>query len=165
MLWALAGLFAATFLAATVVPFQSELVFAGLQLGGMAPLWLLITVASLGNTLGALVNYWIGARLDQPGARRWLRINEARLARARRWWQRWGVWSLLLSWAPVLGWFTLVAGTMRTPLWQFMLLVGLAKTGRFMVLGWLTAQAMGLSDGLSSTLPAAEGLDGSGAGP
>ncbi|WP_333829735.1 YqaA family protein [Pararhodobacter sp.] len=144
MLAALAGLFAATFLAATVFPFQSEVVFIGLQLAGLAPLWLLVLVASVGNTLGAFVNYWVGARLETAGAHRWLRIDDARFQRARRWWDRWGVWSLLLSWAPVLGWFTVVAGAMRTPLWQFALLVTLAKTGRFIALGWLTATAMGL---------------------
>jgi hypothetical protein len=51
------------------------------------------------------------------------------------WWLRWGVWSLLLSWAPILGWFTVVAGAMRTPLWQFTVLVTVAKTGRFVFLG------------------------------
>ncbi len=144
MIAALTGLFAATFLAATIVPFQSEVVFLGLQLAGMAPLVLLIVVASLGNTLGAFVNYWIGARLEDAGAHRWMRIDEAKFARARRWWERWGVWSLLLSWAPVLGWFTVVAGAMRTPLWQFALLVTIAKTGRFILLGLAGAHAMGL---------------------
>lgn len=144
MLAALLSLFAATFLAATVVPFQSEVVFLGMQLAGAAPLMVLIGVASLGNTLGAFVNYWIGARLETAGARRWIRLDDTRYARARRWWDRWGVWSLLLSWAPVLGWFTVVAGAMRTPLWQFALLVALAKTGRFALLGWATASAMGL---------------------
>lgn len=145
MLAALAGLFAATFLAATVFPFQSEVVFVGLQLAGFAPLWVLVVVASVGNTLGAFVNYWIGARLEDAGAHRWLRIDDAKFQRARRWWERWGVWSLLLSWAPVLGWFTVVAGALRTPLWQFALLVTLAKTGRFVALGWITARAMGLN--------------------
>jgi len=144
VLVALAGLFAATFLAATVFPFQSELVFIALHLSGVSPLWLLVGVASVGNTLGAFVNYWIGARLENAGAHRWLRIDDARLQRARRWWERWGVWSLLLSWAPVLGWFTVVAGVLRTPLWQFALLVTVAKTGRFIALGWLTARAAGL---------------------
>ncbi len=144
MLTALAGLFAATFLAATVFPFQSEVVFVALQLAGISPLWLLVLVASVGNTLGAFVNYWIGARLEDAGAHRWLRVDEKRFQRARRWWERWGVWSLLLSWAPVLGWFTVVAGALRTPLWQFALLVTIAKTGRFVVLGWLTAHAVGL---------------------
>ncbi|WP_209428234.1 YqaA family protein [Pararhodobacter sp. SW119] len=144
MIAALAAVFAATFLAATVFPFQSELVFVGVQLSGLAPLAILVAVASLGNTLGAFVNYWIGGRLEDAGAHRWLRIDDRQFARARVWWERYGVWSLLLSWAPILGWFTVVAGAMRTPLWQFTLLVGIAKTGRFVLLGWLTAQAMGL---------------------
>jgi membrane protein YqaA with SNARE-associated domain len=144
VLAALAGLFAATFLAATVFPFQSEVVFIALQLTEVSPLWLLVAVASAGNTLGAFVNYWIGARLEDAGAHRWLRIDDARFQRARRWWERWGVWSLLLSWAPVLGWFTVVAGALRTPLWQFALLVTIAKTTRFVILGWVTAQAAGL---------------------
>jgi len=144
VLIALAGLFAATFLAATVFPFQSEVVFVGLQLAGISPLWILVAVASVGNTLGAFVNYWIGARLEDAGAHRWLKIDDARFRRARRWWERWGVWSLLLSWAPVLGWFTVVAGALRTPLWQFALLVTVAKTGRFVALGWITARAAGL---------------------
>ncbi|KPQ07955.1 MAG: putative membrane protein [Rhodobacteraceae bacterium HLUCCA12] len=144
MLAALAALFGATFLAATIIPFQSEVVFVGLQYAAIAPLWLLIVIASGGNTLGAFVNYWIGARLEDADAHRWLRIDDARFQRARRWWGRWGVWSLLLSWAPVLGWFTVVAGAMRTPLWQFALLVTLAKTGRFAALAWLSARAFGL---------------------
>ncbi len=148
---ALAGLFAATFLAATVFPFQSEVVFLGLQWAQAAPLWALVAVASLGNTLGAFVNYWIGARLDNPRVARFFKVNEARLARARHWWARWGVWSLLLSWAPVLGWFTVVAGTLRTPLWQFTLLVALAKTGRFVALGWAGTQAFA---GLDASAPA-----------
>lgn len=144
MVAALAGLFAATFLGATIFPFQSEVVFVALQLTSVSPLWLLILVASAGNTIGAFVNYWIGARLEHAGAHRWLRIDDASFQRAHRWWERWGVWSLLLSWAPLMGLFTVIAGALRTPLWQFTLLVTVAKTGRFVVLGWLTAQAVGL---------------------
>jgi membrane protein YqaA with SNARE-associated domain len=140
----LAALFAATFLAATVVPFSSEVVFTTMQVAGVASVATLVLVASAGNTLGAFVNYWIGARLEDHGAHRWLRIDDAKFARARAWWGRWGVWTLLLSWAPLLGLFTVVAGAMRTPLWQFTLLVTVAKTGRFVVLGWITLQAMGL---------------------
>lgn len=144
MIAALAALFAATFLAATVFPFSSEIVFTTMQVAGAASVLTLVLVAGAGNTAGAFVNYWIGARLEDHGAHRWLRIDDAGFARAHGWWQRWGVWTLLLSWAPLLGLFTVVAGVMRTPLWQFTLLVGLAKTGRFAALGWLTAQAMGL---------------------
>ncbi|MCB1359813.1 MAG: DedA family protein [Rhodobacter sp.] len=139
----MAGLFAAAFTAATVLPFQSELIFAGLQITGMAPVWALILVASLGNTLGTYVNYWLGWRLESAGAHRWLRVPDAQFARARLWWGRWGIWTLLLSWMPVLDLTTVMAGSMRTPLWQFTLLVALAKTGRYIALAAITAGLFG----------------------
>lgn len=139
----LAGLFLAAFGAATILPFQSEVVFVGLQLAGTASLAWLITVASIGNTLGAVVNYVIGRSIERFRHRRWFPANSAQLARAQRWYARWGVWTLLLSWAPLGDAFTVIAGVMRTPVWLFVLLVTLAKTGRYIVLAWLTAQATG----------------------
>lgn len=128
-------------MAATVIPFQSEVVFVTLQATDTAPIVALVIVASAGNILGAFVNYWIGLRLDTAsetqGFLNRFRPSEPTLARARAWWARWGVWTLLLSWAPVLGWCTVIAGAMRTPLPVFTLLVALAKTGRFIVLAWL----------------------------
>jgi membrane protein YqaA with SNARE-associated domain len=135
-IFALSGLFGAAFVAATVIPFQSEVVFVALQALATAPVWVLVLTASIGNTLGAFVNYWLGAQADRPAIQARARITPARLSQARRWWGRWGVWSLLLSWAPVIGWVTVVAGAMRTPLWQFTLLVAVAKTGRYALLGW-----------------------------
>jgi len=142
---ALSGLFIAAFVAATVLPFNSELVFVGLQVMASAPLWLLIVVAGTGNTAGALVNYWIGRHLDHPGLRSRVRLNEGRMQRARDWWSRWGVWSLLLSWAPVIGLLTVIAGTLRTPFWQFLALVALAKFGRYAALAWVTHKALTLT--------------------
>lgn len=143
LILALAGLFAAAFIAATVLPFQSEIIFAALQVAGTAPVWLLVVVASVGNTLGTYVNYWLGWRLEEAGAHRWLKVNEAQLARAQRWWGRWGVLSLLLSWLPVLDLTTVLAGAMRTPLWLFTLLVAVAKTGRYLALAAITAGIFG----------------------
>jgi membrane protein YqaA with SNARE-associated domain len=139
----LAGLFAAAFGAATILPFQSEVVFVGLQLAGSIPLLTIIAVASVGNTLGAVVNYVMGRGIERFRTRRWFPVNAAQLARAQRWYARWGVWTLLISWAPLGDAFTVVAGIMRTPLWVFLVLVTLAKTGRYTALGWLTAQAGG----------------------
>lgn len=144
LLLALAGLFAAAFLAATVIPFQSEAVFIAMQAANVATVATLVAVASLGNTLGAFVNYAIGARVEQYRDRRWFPARPAQLERAQRWFARYGVWSLLLSWAPLLGWFTLVAGIMRTPLWQFTILVAIAKTVRYTLLAWLTLRAVEL---------------------
>jgi len=139
----LAGLFAAAFGAATILPFQSEVVFVGLQIAGTVPLIALIVVASIGNTLGAVVNYVMGRGIERFRTRRWFPVNAAQLARAQRWYAKYGVWTLLLSWAPLGDPITVVAGVMRTPVWMFLALVTLAKTGRFAVLGWLTAQATG----------------------
>ncbi|MCA2013022.1 DedA family protein [Cereibacter sphaeroides] len=140
---ALAGLFAAAFVAATVLPFQSEIIFAGLQVAGMAPVWLLVVVASIGNTLGTYVNYWLGWRLETAGGHRWLKIPDDKFARARRWWDRWGVWMLLASWLPIGDLTTVIAGAMRTPLWLFTLMVAVAKTGRYIVLALITAGLFG----------------------
>src|SRR6056297_964539 len=78
----LAGLFAAAFGAATILPFQSEVVFVGLQLAGTASLSWLIVVASVGNTLGAVVNYVMGRGIERFRTRRWFPVNAAQLARA-----------------------------------------------------------------------------------
>ena len=139
----LAGLFAAAFGAATILPFQSEVVFVGMQVAGTLSVGALILVASIGNTLGAVVNYIMGRGIEHFRHRRWFPANAAQMARAERWYARWGVWTLLLSWAPLGDAFTVIAGVLRTPVWLFLLLVTIAKTGRYIVLAWITAQAMG----------------------
>ena len=137
----LAGLFVAAFGAATILPFQSEIVFVALQLGGSVPLAALLIVASVGNTLGSVLNYAMGRGIERFRHRRWIPVNAAQLARAQRWYARWGVWTLLMSWAPLGDGFTVVAGIMRTPVWLFVTLVAIAKTGRYLALAWLTMQA------------------------
>lgn len=143
MILALAGLFGAAFVAATLVPFNSEILFVALQVAETAPVWLIIVVASVGNTLGALVNYWVGARLEDRGAHRWLRVPDTQFRRAKAWWERWGVWSLLLAFVPVVELTTVVAGAMRTPLWLFTTLVAVSKTGRYLALAAVTAGIFG----------------------
>ncbi|ANB33040.1 membrane protein YqaA with SNARE-associated domain [Rhodovulum sulfidophilum] len=143
LLLQLFALFAAAFGAATVLPFQSEVVFVGLQLAGQIGIGWLILVASIGNVLGAVVNYLLGRGIERFRHRRWFPASEAQLYRAQRWYRRWGVWTLLLSWAPFGDAFTVVAGMMRTPVWLFVLLVTLAKTGRYAALAWATAAATG----------------------
>lgn len=139
----LALIFAAAFGAATILPFQSEIVFVGLQLGGTVSVLVLVIVASVGNILGAAVNYILGLWIEHFRHRRWFPFNAAQLARAQTWYARWGVWTLLLSWAPLGDAFTVIAGVLRAPPWLFLLLVTIAKTGRYIVLAWLTAQTTG----------------------
>ena len=143
MIFALIGLFAAAFIAATLVPFQSEIIFVALQAKSIAPVWILIVVASIGNTLGSCVNYFIGVGIKRFEAHKRFPLTAAQMTRAERWFARWGVWTLLLSWAPVGDVITVMAGAMRTPFWLFALLVGIAKTGRYLVLAWVSAQIIG----------------------
>lgn len=137
------GLFVAAFVAATIVPFQSEIVFVALQAAKTVPVWTLIIVASIGNTLGALVNYYIGQGITRFEGKRWFPATPAQMARAEAWFARWGIWVLLVSWLPVGDVMTVVAGVMRTPVWLFLLLVGIAKTSRYVGLALLTAGIIG----------------------
>jgi membrane protein YqaA with SNARE-associated domain len=139
---ALLGLFVAAFIAATVIPFQSEAIFVALQVTEVASVVTLIVVASVANTLGAFVNYAVGAHIERYREHRWFPLKPEKLERAHHWFARWGKWSLLLSWMPVVELTTVIAGTLRTPLWQFALLVGVAKTARYIALAVITASAV-----------------------
>jgi membrane protein YqaA with SNARE-associated domain len=136
---ALTGLFLAAFVAATLIPAQSEAVLVALILSGGHPVWLLLVVATVGNVAGSVVNWALGRYLLHFADRRWFPASPAALDRATRWYARWGRWSLLGAWLPVVGDpITLAAGVMREPLWRFVLVVTLAKGGRYVVLAWAT---------------------------
>jgi len=131
---ALGGLFMAALLAATLLPAQSEAVLVGLLLAGYAP-WLVLAVASFGNVLGSVINWSLGRGIERLRNKRWFPVSPAALARAERWYRRYGRWSLLLSWMPIIGDpLTVVAGVLREPLPVFLLLVSVAKVGRYLVL-------------------------------
>jgi membrane protein YqaA with SNARE-associated domain len=133
------GLFLAAFGAATLLPLQSEAVLVGLLLSGYYSLWLLLGIATLGNVLGSLVNWWLGRWVEHFKGRRWFPVNDRQLDKARRHYQRWGHWTLLLSWLPIIGDpLTLVAGVMREPLWRFLVIVSLVKLARYLVVAVMT---------------------------
>lgn len=135
------GLFFAAFGAATLLPLQSEAVLVGLLLSGNYNLWLLLGIATLGNVLGSVVNWWLGRWVEHFKQRRWFPVNDKQLEKARNHYERWGHWTLLLSWVPIIGDpLTLVAGAMREPLWRFLLLVTLAKSVRYGVLAAVALQ-------------------------
>ncbi len=139
----LLSLFAVAVGAASLLPMASEPVLVGLLLAGEVDPWLLVAVASLGNTLGSCINYALGRMIERFRHRRWFPAREAALDRAQGWYHRWGRWSLLLSWAPIIGDpLTLVAGVLREPVWSFVLLVAIAKTARYAVLAFVTLGLM-----------------------
>ncbi len=130
----LTGLFVSAFTSATLLPGTSEGVLAALLGLGLVPVLAAIAVATIGNTLGSLVNWVIGRFFagyrDHPR----FPASPQTLARAQGWYDRWGVWTLLASWVPIIGDpLTVIAGLMRAPLLLVIPLVALAKGARYAV--------------------------------
>ena len=129
------GLFLAALVAATILPAQSEAVLAGLLATQTYSPGLLILVASIGNVLGSLINWLLGRGVERFRGARWFPVSAANLERAGCWYRKYGWWSLLLSWMPIIGDpLTVAAGIMREPLPRFLLVVSLAKFGRYIAL-------------------------------
>jgi membrane protein YqaA with SNARE-associated domain len=136
------SLFGLSFLASTVIPLGSEWLLVMLLLQGH-PAITAVTVATLGNTLGACTTYLIGVFGSRFLTRRVLRLSESELDRSRRIYQRLGVWSLLFTWIPVIGDpLCLLAGAMRTSMPLFLVLVPIGKACRYAVLALITQQGM-----------------------
>lgn len=139
----LTGLFLSAFGAATLLPLQSEAVLVGLLVQAEQPVAVLVAVATLGNVLGSVVNWWLGRYIERWRHKRWFPVSGHKLERAQAGYHRYGRWSLLLSWAPVIGDpLTLVAGVMKEPFWSFLAIVTLAKSGRYLLLTALTLGAL-----------------------
>ncbi len=133
------GLFSAALIAATLLPAQSEGLLVALIVAAKLNPWALVAVAAVGNTLGSLINWVLGRGIERFKDKRWFPVKPAAMARGEAFYQRYGKWSLLLSWAPVIGDpLTLVAGVLREPLVPFLLIVGFAKTVRYVVLALVT---------------------------
>lgn len=133
------GLFMAALAAATILPMQSEAVLVGMLLTESYPVFALVAIASLGNVLGSVANWSLGRWIERFRHRSWFPVGERAMERAQGWYRRYGRWSLLASWLPVVGDpITVVAGTLREPLPTFLLLVAVAKIGRYVVLAVAT---------------------------
>jgi membrane protein YqaA with SNARE-associated domain len=142
------SLFLAAFLAATIVPAYSEILFAGLMAAGYDP-WALWAWATAGNTLGAALNWALARWLLRYQDRRWFPFKPENLGRAQRWFQRYGVWSLLMAWAPVGGdALTFIAGLMRVRFDVFLILTAIGKGARYAIL-------LGVVEGIGATIPGA----------
>jgi membrane protein YqaA with SNARE-associated domain len=128
------AVFASAFLAATLLPAASEAVLAGASTSAEANVLLLLGVASVGNTLGSVVNWLLGRLLWRWREHRWFPATPASLDRASAWFRRFGVWSLLFAWLPLVGDpLTLAAGVLRVNFLPFLVLVTLGKTARYAV--------------------------------
>lgn len=127
-------LFGSSFLAATILPFSSEALLL-LQLQQKYTVSALLLAASAGNVLGSVVNYYIGLKGSRFLLEKVIRMKEESIVRARERFKRYGMYSLLLAWVPVIGDpITVVAGMLRAPFYLFLLLVTVSKVGRYLFL-------------------------------
>ena len=133
------SLFFSALIAATILPMQSESVLVGLLLGSAYPASTLIVIATVGNVLGAVINWYLGRYLLRFQQHRWFPSSGPQLARAQNWYRRYGRWTLLGSWLPIVGDpLTVIAGVMREPFLPFLLLVTIAKGTRYLILAAIT---------------------------
>jgi len=120
--------------AATILPFSSEVsVIAAIHNNNIP--WIVWLAASLGNTLGAVINWCLGRYIERFKHHAWFPFNPQQVSRAQVFFNRYGLWSLLLSWLPVIGdALTLIAGTLKVRFWLFLVLVTIGKSLRYAVL-------------------------------
>jgi membrane protein YqaA with SNARE-associated domain len=137
----LIGLFASAFLAATILPGTSEAALILVLTAGTASTATAVGVATLGNVCGSVLNWAIGyffaSYRDHPR----FPVKPEKFERYQEVYRKWGVWTLLMSWVPLIGDpLTIVAGVMRAPLLLVIVLVAIAKGLRYIVI----AGAVGL---------------------
>ena len=134
------ALFFLSFLASTLIPLGSEWLLVALIVQGFAPLPVVL-VASTGNLMGACTSYGIGICGSTFLTTRILRLDENNRARAERFFATYGIWSLLLSWLPVIGDpLCVVAGVMKVGFGRFAILVLTGKAARYAAVAWATVE-------------------------
>ena len=120
------SLFAISFLAATILPFSSELTLAGLISTSNYDNLLLLIVASFGNVLGSAVNWALGFYSRIFTTKKWFPFKEIQIEKSSKWFTKFGKWSLLFAWVPFVGDpLTLVAGLLRVRFLDFIILVAI----------------------------------------
>ena len=132
------SLFVISFLAATILPFSSELTLAGLIATSNYDNLLLLIVASFGNVLGSVVNWILGFYSRNLTTKKWFPFKDKQIENSSKWFSKFGKWSLLFAWVPFIGDpLTLVAGLLRVKFLEFLILVMIGKISRYIVIFYL----------------------------
>ena len=132
------SLFAISFLAATILPFSSELTLAGLIATSNYDNLLLLVTASFGNVLGSVLNWTLGFYSRNLTTKKWFPFKDKQLESSSKWFNKFGKWSLLFVWIPIVGDpLTLVAGLLRVRFLDFIILVAIGKVSRYLVIFYL----------------------------
>ncbi|MFP1869810.1 YqaA family protein [Lonsdalea quercina] len=134
--WSFISLFGSSFLSATLLPGSSEVALVSLLIAKPSSPWILVAIATAGNTLGGLTNMIVGRLLPERHG------GEGR-AMAQRWLERYGVAALLFSWVPIIGdMLCVLAGWLRLPWGRASLCIFIGKALRYLVLCWMTLQGV-----------------------
>ena len=132
------SLFIISFLAATILPFSSELTLAGLMATSSYDNSLLLIIASLGNVLGSVVNWILGFYSRNLSTKKWFPFKDKQIEKSSKWFNKFGRWSLLFAWVPIIGDpLTLAAGLLRVKFIEFLILVTIGKVSRYLVIFYL----------------------------
>ncbi len=133
-LWPLLVMLASAFGAATLLFLPSEAVLVAQIKAGLAPTPALLVAATIGNVAGSAFNWWLGVNARRFEDRRWFPFAPATIAVASDRFQRWGLWSLLLAWVPIIGDpLTFIAGVLRVQFRYFLPLVAIGKAARYAI--------------------------------
>lgn len=117
---------------ATLLPGSSEIVLVAMLSQGVGDPILLVMIATVGNVLGSLINWICGRYLITFMGRWWFPVSQQSYDKGKLWFERYGLWSLLLAWLPIIGDpLTLLAGTMAVRLRIFIVLVTIGKFARY----------------------------------
>ena len=132
------SLFVISFLAATILPFSSELTLAGLISTSNYDNLLLLAFASFGNILGSVFNWSLGFYSRNLTTKKWFPFKETQIERSSKWFSKFGIWSLLFAWVPIVGDpLTFVAGLLRVRFLDFIILVAIGKVSRYLIIFYL----------------------------
>ena len=129
-----------SFLAATILPFSSEVLLTTMYLSNSFETYFLLIFTSIGNILGSVANWYLGKKITIFQNRKWFPISTEQLERSRKYFQKYGLWSLLLSWIPIIGDpLTLLAGVLNVRFSIFLLLVSISKISRYIFILYLAS--------------------------
>jgi len=125
-------LFTSSFASSTILPGHSEITLTALITQKKYEVFYLVFFASLGNISGSVLNWYLGLYFLKFKNKKWFPFKENHINKVSKSFLKYGKWSLLLSWVPFIGdVLTLVAGMFRVPLHQFIIIVSVAKIGRY----------------------------------
>ena len=135
------AVFLIAFVAATLLPAQSEAVLSFYILSAPQTVFAIILVATVGNVIGSVVNWVVGFYATRFQKRKWFPATPSQMQRAEKFYSKYGRYSLLLSWVQFIGdTITVIGGVLREPIFSFLLLVTIAKSARYIALSLIVLE-------------------------